>query len=82
MDLRRTPLLFETSVPVDWPSRTGYPSPGVTRKSAYPAGRGKANLKDTFDDEYPCTPEGKKIARSQAWQFLKPIKVCGKTIKY
>ena len=40
---------------------------------------------DSFDvgvDEYECTPEGKKIAKSHAWQFLKPVKVCGKTIKY
>jgi len=33
-------------------------------------------------DEYDCTPEGKKIAKSHAWMFLKPVKVCGKTIKY
>jgi hypothetical protein len=37
----------------------------------------------THDDEYPCTPEGKKIAKAHAWQFpSKRIKVCGKILKY
>lgn len=40
MDLQRTPLLIEQQpVPVDWPTRSGYPPPGVTRKLAHPAGR-------------------------------------------
>ena len=82
MDLRRTPLLFETSVPVNWPKRVGMPAPGMTRKKrTYPAGGGKPGV-NVGVDEYDCTPEGKKIAKSHAWQFLKPVKVCGKTIKY
>jgi hypothetical protein len=81
MDLRRTPLLFETSVPVDWPAKVGLPAPGMTRKRAYPASGGKPGV-DVGVDEYPCTPEGKKIAKSHAWQFLKPVKVCGKKLKY
>jgi hypothetical protein len=36
----------------------------------------------THDAEYPCTPEGRKIARAHAWQFpSKRIKVCGKILK-
>lgn len=84
MNLRRTPLiLFEQQpVPVDWPTKVGLPAPGMTRKTAYPAGVGKSDLKKSFDDEYPCTSEGKKQAKSAAWQFLKPVKVCGKILKY
>jgi len=75
MTLIRTPLLLETSVPVNWPSKVGYPPPGVIRKTAYPAGEGA-------DDSYPCTPEGKKLAKAHAWQFpSKRIKVCGKTLE-
>jgi hypothetical protein len=36
-----------------------------------------------YDDEYPCTPEGKKLAKAHAWQFpSKRIKVCGKILRY
>ena len=83
MDLRRTPLLFEIAVPVDWPTRVGYPSPGVMRKTAYPAGGG--NLKDGggYDDEYPDTPEGRKFAKAHAWMFpSKRIKVGEKTLRF
>ena len=84
MDLRRTPLvLFETSVPVDWPTRVGLPAPGMTRKTAYPAGLGKSKDGVGIDDEYPCTPEGKKIAKAHAWQFpSKRIKICDKILRY
>jgi hypothetical protein len=84
MDLQRTPLLLsETAVPVNWPSRTGYPSPGVTRKTAYPAGGGNSKGDAGYDDEYPCTDEGKKLAKAHAWQFpSKRIKVCGKILRY
>ena len=37
----------------------------------------------THDSEYPCTPEGKKIAKAQAWQFpSRRVKVCGRILKY
>lgn len=78
MNLVRTPLLIETSAPVDWPTRVGYPPPGVTRLRGYPAGK----LPDS-DAEYDCSADGKKIAKSHAWQFpSKRIKVCGKILKY
>jgi hypothetical protein len=83
MDLRRTPLLFETSVPVDWPSRIGLPAPGMMRKTAYPAGLGKSVDGVGIDDEYPDTPEGRKIAKAQAWMFpSKRIKVGSKILRY
>jgi hypothetical protein len=83
MDLQRTPLLLETGVPVDWPTKVGYPPPGVIRKTAYPAGGGKSKDDPGYDDEYPCSAEGKKIAKAHAWQFpSKRIKVCGKILRY
>ena len=77
------PLIEGQAVPVGWPTRTGYPSPGVTRKTAYPAGLGD-NAKGTgVDDEYPDTPEGRKLANAHAWMFpSKRIKVGKKTLKY
>lgn len=79
----RTPLLIETAVPADWPSKVGYPPPGLIRKTAYPAGDGKGPKIPDHDDEYPCTAEGRKFAQSHASQFpSKRIKVCGKIIKY
>lgn len=83
MNLRRTPLLLEIAVPVDWPKKVGMPAPGTIRKTAYPAGGGKSKDGPGYDDEYPCTPEGKKIAKAHAWQFpSKRIKVCDKTLRY
>ena len=79
-NLQRTPLLrniVETSVPVDWPKKIGLPAPGMTRK--------KKTLPDSvsYDDSYPCTKEGKKIAKAHAWQFpSKRIKICGKILSY
>lgn len=85
MNLDRTPLLLETGVPVGWPTRTGYPPPGVTRAKGYPAGdntkKGEPGI-PTHDAEYDCSSEGKKIAKSQAWMFpSKRVKVCGKVLK-
>ena len=85
MNLFRTPLILlrESAVPTNWPTRVGYPSPGVTRKESYPAGLGGPKLKTPADGEYPCSPEGKKIAKAHAWQFpSKRIKVCDKTMEY
>ena len=84
MNLQRTPLLAltETAVPVDWPRKIGLPAPGVIRKTAYPAGLGNPKEGGGIDDEYPCTPEGKKLAKSHAWMFPnKRIKVCDKILK-
>jgi len=81
MDLRRTPLLLETAVPVDWPKKVGFPPPGTIRKTAYPAGQPRAEA--GYDDEYPDTPEGRKIAKAHAWQFpSKRIKVGSKILRY
>lgn len=90
-------LLEQQPVPVDWPKRVGYPPPGIIRKTAYPAGnkvshqllkkRRKHEEKSgpgyiPYDDEYPCTPEGKKLAKAHAWELpSKRIKVCGKIHK-
>ena len=85
MNLRRTPLLLSEAqpVPVDWPTKVGYPPPGVIRKRAYPAGNAKGTPGiDVGVDEYPDTPEGRKLAQSHAWQFLKPVKVGKKTLRY
>jgi hypothetical protein len=86
MRLHRTTLLLtvleQASVPVGWPTKVGYPPPGVTRKTSYPAGLGDSAKGGGIDDEYPCTPEGKKLANSHAWMFPgKRIKVCGKILK-
>jgi len=85
MNLQRTPLLAleQQAVPVDWPKRVGYPSPGMMRKTAYPAGLGKDDDAKGVDDEYPDTPEGRKLAKAHAWQFpSKRIKVGKKTLEY
>lgn len=82
MDLRRTPLLIETSVPTDWPKRVGYPPPGVTKAKSLPTGSGKGPGIPDSDAEYECSPEGKKIAKSHAWMFpSKRVKVCGRVLK-
>jgi len=86
MNLARTPLLLSLiegqPVPVDWPKKVGYPPPGVTRKTSYPAGKGKGPQGPGYDDAYPCTKEGKKFAKAHAWQFpSKRVKICGKIIK-
>ena len=78
MNLHRTTLLLSlvegAPVPVDWPTAVGVDKTGVMRKTAYPAGH------SDFDDEWPDTPEGRKMARAQASMFpSKPVKV-GKTI--
>jgi len=39
MTIARTPLLDQSPVPVDWPTRIGYPPPGVRRVRGYPAGK-------------------------------------------
>jgi hypothetical protein len=64
-DLERTGLRIDegTPVPVDWPKRVGYPSPGVVRKTAYPAGDAEA------DDDWTGVPDGAKFARAQASLF-------------
>ena len=86
MDLQRTPLLLlreQQPIPVDWPKKVGLPAPGMMRKTAYPAGLGDAEDGVGVDDEYPCSPEGKKLAKAHAWQFpSKRIKVCGKILRY
>lgn len=68
--MKRTPLLMDQSpVPVDWPRRVGYPPPGVTRVSAYPAG-GPPNPKkpkSTVDAVYPRSAI--KLAKAHAWMF-------------
>lgn len=84
--LARTPLLLHLvegqPVPVDWPKKVGYPPPGMIRKTSYPAGSGKGPGIPEADDEYPCTKEGKKLAKAQAWMFpSKRVKVCGKVLK-
>lgn len=81
MELHRTPLLAETAVPTNWPSRVGYPPPGVVRRRAYPAGSGVPGVPD-HDAEYDCSADGKKIAKAHAWQFpSKRVRVCGKVLK-
>ena len=108
--LTRSPLLIEQMpVPVGWPTRIGYPPPGIIRKTAYPAGQAptatsekkhkkrkkksekhkhKKGVKEAlsyarFDDEYPDTPEGRKLAQAHAWQFPnKRIKVGKRIIRY
>lgn len=86
MILHRTPLLItimeQQPVPTDPKIRLkaathiGYPPPGMIRKSEYPAGQ-------NYDDSYPCTKEGKKLAKSHAWQYpSKRISVCGKILRY
>ena len=84
MDIQRTPLLFESGVPVNWPKRTGYPSPGVIRGGGFPAGTNKGGPGiPEADAEYECSAGGKKLAKAQAWMFpSKRIKVCGKVMKY
>ena len=83
MDLQRTPLLLEIAVPVDWPRKVGFPPPGTIRKTAYPAGQGKSKEDAGYDDEYPDTPEGRKLAKAHAWQFpSKRIKVGKKILRY
>jgi len=85
MDLQRTPLLIETAVPTNWPKKVGYPPPGLVKTRGYPAGsskKGAPGVPDS-DGEYECTPEGKKLAKAQAWMFpSKRIKVCNKILKY
>jgi len=87
MDIQRTPLLIETSVPVNWPKKIGLPSPGVVRATGYPAGSRNAKnngpgIPDS-DGEYECSVDGKKLAKAQAWMFpSKRIKVCGEILKH
>ena len=94
MSLERIPLLLELlegqPVPVDWPTKVGYPPTGpakMTRATAYPtkskrAKKGEPGIPEA-DAEYPCTPEGKKLAKAHAWQFpSKRVKVCGKILRY
>jgi hypothetical protein len=79
MELVRTPLLVETSVPANWPNTVGYPPPGLQRLGGYPAGTGPVPDRDA---EYECSPAGKKIAKSHTWMFpSKRVRVCGKTLK-
>ena len=90
--LSRTPLLAhlleQQPVPVDPKVRKkakgyiGYPPPGMIHKTAYPVGSGKVPGVPTHDAEYPDTPEGRKLADAEAWQFLKRVKVGKRIIKY
>lgn len=68
MDLIRTPLLDQSPVPVDWPTRVG-PAPGITRMVAYPAGGppDPENPKPSVDAIYPRSL--RKIAKAHAWMF-------------
>ena len=79
MSLTRTPLLDQSPVPVGWPTRIGYPPPGITRMVAYPAGP-PPNPKKKFkrvDAIYPSGSE--KVAKAHAWMFpSKVIQVRGK----
>lgn len=81
INLQRTQLLIsiveQAPVPVDWPKEIGYPPPGLTRISGYPS-----SSKGKYDASYPCTKEGKKLAKARAWMFPgRRVRVCGKVTK-
>lgn len=81
--INRTPLLADLiegqAVPVDWPKKIGMPAPGTLRKQSYPAGNGKGPGVTDHDISYPCTKEGKKLAKAHAWEFpSRRVKICGK----
>jgi len=77
-------LLEQQPVPTDpkvlrqMKTSIGYPPPGMIRMKAYPAGEGKGLKGPGIDAEYPDTPEGNKLAQSQAWMFPSKITKAGK----
>ena len=86
MHLTRTPLLLALvegqPAPTDpkilkaMKTSIGYPPPGMIRKTAYPAGQ------SGFDDEWPDTPEGRKIGKAEAELFLKRVKIGNQVVKF
>ena len=85
--LSRSPLLLrlleQQAVPTDPRVRRaaqtsiGYPPPGMIRKRrTYPAGE------SGFDDEWPDTPEGRRLGGAEASLFLKRIKIGNRVIKH